>query len=297
MASAYWAALARAKLIARSEALSRLRRSLSSAPLIGNAGRKAKRWAAGLLLPKGPRWVQVQRGFARGLWLRLDLDVEGGYWIGTYEVPVQDLLGALSLPGYIFYDIGASLGVFSLAFARAIGPNGRVFAFEPEPRNCRRIREMAIRNGLQGRLELVEAAVWSRTVPGGAPFRRGGRQDTYGGVSADGVIPVLAEGEMRLVPLICLDEFIRRGNPAPDVLKIDVEGGECEVLKGGEELFFRARPTLICEVHREEGAHWIEAWLAAKRYAAVWHVPDEGFPRLMMAHPSERVTAKAEGRG
>ena len=296
VAPAYYAALARAKLIARNMAASRLLRFLAGAPLLVKAGRRANRWAAGILLPKQPCWVQVQSGFARGLWLCLDLDIEGGYWIGTYEARVQGFLEERCRPGCIFYDIGASLSFFSLAVARAIGLNGRVFAFEPEARNCRRVREMAFRNGLQDRVELVEAAVWSRTVASGAPFRRGGRQDTYGGVSADGVIPVLAEGEMLLIPLITLDEFIRLGHPAPDVLKIDVEGGECEVLKGGETLFSRARPALICEVHREEGALWIEEWLAARRYAAVWYVPKEGFPRLMMADPCERALAKAEGR-
>jgi FkbM family methyltransferase len=146
---------------------------------------------------------------------------------------------------------------------------------------------MAVRNNLQARIAIVEAAVWSRTAREGLPFRRGGRQSSYGGVSSDDVAPVLAEGEMRRVAGVSLDDFLRQGNPAPDVLKVDVEGGECEVLKGGDELFSRVRPALICEVHRAEAARWIVCWLSTKEYVAQWQVPEELYPRLLFAQPAE----------
>jgi FkbM family methyltransferase len=286
MMSAYYSTLGHAKLAARGQALKPFRRSLRRVPLLRSLLPGAKRWVNNVLLPNKREWVKVQSGLARGVWLRLDLNAEGEYWIGTYEARVQSLLKSLCAPRSIFYDIGASLGFFSFAVASRIGPNAKVFSFEPEPENGLRFREIAVRNNLQDRLELVEAAVWSYTCSAGIPFKRGGLQRTYGGVLADGVAPVLAEGETRPVSTISLDDFIRGGHPAPDVLKIDVEGGECEVLKGGEELFSRAKPALICEVHREEAAQWIADWLAGKDYVAVWWVPDELFPRLLFGRPA-----------
>lgn len=286
MKSAYYSALAQAKLVGRRDALKHLRRSLRRVPLVRSLLPGAKRWASNVLLPKTPEWVRVESGLAQGIWLRLNLDVEGGYWIGTYEARVQNLLKSLCAPGSIFYDIGANLGFFSFAVASQIGSSGKVFSFEPEPENGLRFREITVRNNLQDRVELVEAAVWSYTSSAGIPFRRGGRYRTYGGVLADGAAPVLAQGETRLVSTISLDDFIRGGHPAPDVLKVDVEGGECEVLKGGEELFSRARPSLICEVHREGAAKWIADWLAVKEYVPVWDIPEELFPRLLLAQPS-----------
>jgi FkbM family methyltransferase len=219
----------------------------------------------------------------------LHLDDEGGYWIGTYEPKVQDFLRRLCNPGSVFYDVGTSLGFFSLAVANWIGPRGRVFGFEPEPENSGRLRQMSIRNSLQGCLTVVEAAAWSQSTPE-IPFKSGGRQSTYGGVVADGVTPVLAEGEIRLVKAVSLDDFVGQGHPAPNVIKVDVEGGECEVLKGAQQIFSGSTPALVCEVHRPEAATWIASWLTEMQYLAQWHVPDELFPRLLFAEAIRSIS-------
>jgi len=288
MKAAYYSAIARSKLAAQSGSLARLRRSLAAVPLVGGALLAAKRCAKRLLLPAGPAWVQAQGGLAQGLWLLLDLDIEGGYWIGTYEARVQDLLRRLCGPGSVFYDVGTSLGFFSLAVARQVGENGRVFGFEPEPENTRRFRQMVVRNGLQERVTVMDAAVWSHTLDE-VCFQSGGRQKTYGGVVADGVRPVLAEGDTRLVRAVSLDDFVAKGHPAPHVIKIDVEGGEGEVLKGARQIFCQARPALICEVHHGQAAAWIADWLAEVNYTGDWHVPEESFPRLLFAQSPKRV--------
>jgi FkbM family methyltransferase len=211
---------------------------------------------------------------------------EGSYWLGQHEVAVQELLERLCKLGSVFYDIGAHLGFFSFGVANCTGPKGKVFAFEPDPENCAGIKEIAIRNNLQSRVKVVEAAAWSYTSSGGVPFRRGSSK-AHGGVLADGIAPVLADGEMQLVSAISLDDFLRKGNPCADVVKIDVEGGECEVLKGAEELFSRSRPMLLCEVHHEKAAQWITKWLVPKGYVAEWRVPKELYPRLLLGHPAK----------
>lgn len=132
-----------------------------------------------------------------------------------------------------------------------------VAAFEAERDNCARVKENAIRNGFEDRIVLVEAAVWSHSSSTGIPFKRGRLPRAHGGVWADGVSPVLAEGEVESVPAVSLDDYFRMDGRRPNVLKIDVEGGECEVLKDAVELLGAARPALICEVHHEQAAEWI----------------------------------------
>jgi FkbM family methyltransferase len=289
MKGLYYSVVARSKLVARSNSLAALRRALRRLPLLGGALLAAKRSAARVLLPGELTWVQVESGLAQGLWLLLDLDIEGGYWIGAYETKVQDRLRRLCAPGSVFYDVGTSLGFFSLAVAHRVGPQGKVFGFDPEPENTRRFRQMIVRNSFQDCVTVVDAAAWSYSRDE-ISFQRGGRQRTYGGVVADGVRPVLAEGEMRVVKAVSLDDFAGQGHPAPDVIKIDVEGAECEVLRGARQIFSRAKPALICEVHHSEAADWIANWLAEVKYVAEWHVPDELFPRLLFAEAAPPVS-------
>src|SRR5262249_52633576 len=91
------------------------------------------------------------------------------------------------------------------------------------------------------------------------------------------------------VPVITLDQFIAEGNPPPRLLKVDVEGGECEVLRGGSKLFDIQRPLLIVEVHHQSACDWLNAWLEDRRYSGKWRIPPESFPRYLFAWPSESM--------
>ena len=194
-----------------------------------------------------PVWVRVERGLAKGAWLQLRLPGKSTYWEGTHEPQTQDLLNQWVLPSTVAYDIGAHLGLFALGMAKCVGPNGVVLAFEPDPESASRLRENIVRNGLQGRVQVVEAAVWSHSGDGLIPFRRGSRARSHGGVEADGSRAVLATGEVIKVPVVTLDEFIQRGHPVPQLMKIDVEGGEYHVLRGASDLLRDRRPIVVID--------------------------------------------------
>jgi hypothetical protein len=61
----------------------------------------------------------------------------------------------------------------------------------------------------------------------------------------NGQHPVVGPGEAIAVPVVTLDAFIAAGGPAPELVKIDVEGGEYEVLPGGSTVFTKQRPLVI----------------------------------------------------
>jgi hypothetical protein len=52
-----------------------------------------------------------------------------------------------------------------------------------------------------------------------------------------------------MVPAVRMDSLIDRGERAPDVIKIDVEGAELLVLRGGRKLLVEKKPLLLIEVH------------------------------------------------
>jgi len=101
--------------------------------------------------------------------------------------------------------------------------------------------------------------VWSRSADG-IPFRGGQAGNFWGGVEADSAYPVLANGEITHVPEITLDDFVVQGNAAPKLVKIDVEGGEYEVLHGVGKFFATQRSWITTEVHHQQTAEHIKLW-------------------------------------
>lgn len=93
-------------------------------------------------------------------------------------------------PGAVVYDVGAHVGTMTLGAAQLVGDLGRVVAFDGDPENVERLRGNSARNGLEGHLQLVHTAVWSRTASDGISFRRGTTARSHGSVEADGNRPV-----------------------------------------------------------------------------------------------------------
>ena len=238
------------------------------------------------VLSDTPKWRKVRSGISEGLWMQLQLPKQGRLWRGEHELRLQKAILAAISPETVFYDIGAHEGSIALGVAQRLNRSGCVVAFEADPQNAQSLRSNAERNNLTSSLQVVSRAVWSYSTPG-IGFRRGGTQSTHGGVEADGQHPVLSGGEMIAIPAIALDDFVASGGRVPQLVKIDVEGGEYEVLCGGTELFTKHRPIIVVEVHHERAASQIGPWLTRVRYASRWIVPAERFPSCLFAWPEE----------
>lgn len=219
-------------------------RRLRAVPLVGSALHALSHRVS----PPGKKlWLEVQAGPGEGLRLQLDPRYEGEFWLGTHERVVQEHLAALLEPGWVVYDVGAHIGFFSLIAARLVGPEGAVFAFEPDPENLRQLRVHVEENGARN-VRLVPSPVWSArdvvsfVVDTSHPIRSYGRVGGRGGA------------ETLSLRATTLDDFSRSEGRLPDLIKIDVEGGEVEVLQGAVRLLEAARPVVFCEVHLEGGA-------------------------------------------
>jgi FkbM family methyltransferase len=244
------------------------------------------------IFPSRTVWIQVQSGPAQGMWMHLRIPEEAGFWRGEHEPDVMAALSAMVKPGTVVYDAGAHLGSITLAVARLVGATGRVVAFEADPDNAARLRENVARNHLEPIVQIVPSAVWSRSDSQGVAFRRGRAEASQGGVEADGQRPVLADGETIQVAATTFDDFVVASKLPPNLVKIDVEGGECEALQGGESLFTVHRPWLIVEVHNQQAYEWLGGWLEKFHYAPEWKIPKENFPRYLIALPAESGVAK-----
>jgi FkbM family methyltransferase len=163
---------------------------------------------------------------------------------GGYEQREIDLLCSLVRPGDCVLDIGANIGLYSLALSRAVGPEGRVIAFEPDPDNATLLRRNLEANRCAN-VTVLEYALGdaSREV------RLYESEDNRGALSTSDVLGV---GEDHAISV-----HMRRGDAVlaelgvqARVAKIDVEGAEPLVIAGlgaqlPQVLMFEFVPQLL----------------------------------------------------
>jgi FkbM family methyltransferase len=177
-----------------------------------------------------------------------------GCWLGLYERGLQRALCARLRPGDVVLDVGANAGFFTLLAARRVGAGGAVYALEPAPGNLARLRAHLALNGVRN-AEVIEAAAWE--TDGELAFAET-EDPTAGRVSPGGG---------RRVRTVSIDSLLRAGRiREPDALKIDVEGAECEVLRGAAALLESRRPALFLSTHGWRRHQWCWERLAALGY-------------------------------
>lgn len=157
-------------------------------------------------------------------------------WLGERTL-IDSLLHILH-PGDVFYDVGANRGLFTIMAARALGPSGVVYAFEPE----RTAFEVLQRNIALNELTNV------RAMPSAL-------SDHNGSANLSPAADLIQTS--RLVENASLGTYhveIATGDslalPVPAVIKIDVEGHEYAVLRGMTKLLAHENcRAVFCEVH------------------------------------------------
>ncbi len=225
--------------------------------------------------PTGLTEVPVAAGGLRGARLLLDLQSEKDLWLATYEPDLQKALREFAFPGATAYDIGAHIGYVSLLLARAVGPDGLVFAFEPLPANFDRLRRNIELNHLGQHVHPIPAAVSDYT--GRARFLAhpsSAMGKVEGSAGRSDIYPEAIE-----VECLSLDDFVfARCNPPPDLVKIDIEGGEGKVLLGMARLLSEHPSILLVELHGPEAAAAVLRTLQDRPYRL--HHLQAGYPPL-----------------
>lgn len=168
------------------------------------------------------------------------------YVCGSFEPNEFNFLDGLLKPGMVFVDVGANDGYYTLFASRRVGPGGRVVSVEPSSRERGHLERNLARNGI-GNVEIVPAALGAAAGHADLHLAHGVHtgHNTLGRFAHDDVVPARVER----VPLETLDAVVTRlALPRVDVIKIDVEGGEANVIAGARAMLAKMRPVLMMEV-------------------------------------------------
>ncbi|SRR5579885_3407308 len=186
------------------------------------------------------------------------------YYPADYERDTFAFLRSCCKAGATVLDIGAHIGLYTLLLARLVGPSGKVYSFEPTA-NTRSVLTKTV--ALNGLLDVVEIRAEAVSHSSGVSIF----YETGIPVSnANSLIP-LNKGNgpaPTKVKTVSLDDFVAENHVAPDCVKIDVEGAELEVLRGGRRTFLTHRPAVALALHpaviRRSGGSLHEIWRVLK---------------------------------
>ena len=152
-----------------------------------------------------------------------------------YEQETTQLFECIVRPGMVVIDVGAHVGYYSLLAARKVGPEGRVYAFEPEPSNY----DLLLNNiDLNGYENIVPSKIAISNKVGQTTLfltaLDNGRSSTYHhGLPEKGGVTV---------ETTTLDAWLEaEGWPEIGLIKVDVEGAELDVLEGMGQLLRKER--------------------------------------------------------
>lgn len=175
-----------------------------------------------------------------------------------YEPRVQRVLPGLVRPGDIVYDVGAHAGYWALLLSTLCGSTGRVFAFEPSPINFQRLKRNI---ELNERHSIVPLNLAVSNVQTDVLLSERGSESYI-------ITERIASDEMlSRVPSVRLDDFVYRDhNPAPTVVKLDVEGYAGCCMAGMERILQCHRPQFLFEVHHDSEASAISRILGPHSY-------------------------------
>lgn len=168
-----------------------------------------------------------------------------------HEPRVCGVLEALLEPGDVFFDVGANVGFFTVLGARHCAPGGTVHAFELDPRLTGEIvRSVCLNRGLAHvRTICCACADGNGDLVAYAPTQRGNP-------STNRSVPLASQREhgaeaTGTAVTLTLDHYCDRSGVLPDLVKMDIEGGEVEALRGMRRILSEARPRLVLELHPE----------------------------------------------
>ena len=192
--------------------------------------------------------VRVQKGLAKGaLWT---LFPYSAYWRGDTELDVE---AAIHLHGSVLgatcWDLGTHFGIYTVGMAKAVGSEGQIAGFEPDPISFKRCQLHVQMNSLS-QVKLFNAAVSESEGSSSLILSQGAGASTSHFAYEDEQ-PNTTTDKVK-VQTVVLDKLVERGEiRPPQFIKVDVEGHGAKALSGARQTIAAHHPTIVMSFHSQ----------------------------------------------
>lgn len=171
-------------------------------------------------------------------------------------------------------DLGANIGIYSISQGRRL-KGGKIFAFEPNPIVFKRLKKNIAANNLFN-IFAFNKAVTANT--GSVQFCFSKKRTTQGRIIENNI----GDCQNYDVESVTLDDIVESENiKEVDILKIDVEGSEINVLKGGMKKALNLTKNIVLEYHSNELKDQVISILENKGFRKVMHGLDGGMQGVL----------------
>jgi len=166
------------------------------------------------------------------------------YYESNYEAANYNFLRKSVKPGMHIIDIGAHIGLFSTVSSQLTGKTGKVVAFEPTPATYDILLQTLQLNQCSNVIPVLGAV---GAEDGWAVFYVSETE----GCNSNSLVrnDIQKEAKENRVELFTIDTVVSKYSLQPGFIKIDAEGAELDVLKGGLKTFKEYKPILILGLH------------------------------------------------
>jgi FkbM family methyltransferase len=235
---------------------------LRHSPILHGKG-LVERWLYGSCVPKN---AEVEISLPLGDKIKMNTSEKLGRHLlvyKTFEIAELEFCRSVLKSGESAIDVGANIGLFTLTLAQLVGKTGRVIAIEPSPVNFSRLVHNIQANS---RDNVVAIQIALGGINGVATMAIDVDPAFGCAVLASGVDS--ADGKAVSVAMRMLDEvWIEKDAPLISLIKIDVEGGESQVLAGAMKMIRQCKPIILIEATSVAQLQDIEARLSPIGYA------------------------------
>lgn len=180
---------------------------------------------------------------------------------GDFESEERKTLSKALRPGSIAFDVGANIGIFAIALAKTVGPEGMIIAVEPVPMNVEGLMTNALLNGLSN-VEVLQLAASDRDAEVSFTLAGDPAYHSMHGLPSH----VTEEGTIKVRTTTLDRVWESHGKPRVSAIKIDVERGELQVIQGALQMLAACLPVLLIELQNADQRNALQSLIGKYGY-------------------------------